>query len=46
MKAKNNQIRLRIDFEDSPLIDQNKVIKSPADIDDMITDVKKKLYGK
>jgi hypothetical protein len=44
MVKRNNSIRLKIDFEDTPLIDST--INTEQGFNDTIKAIKKKLYGR
>ena len=42
----NNKFRLKIDFEDIPIMDHESRINSSADIDELMNSVKEKLFGR
>lgn len=46
MSKTNNQIRMRIDFENVPICDMAKPIKNADEFDDMVKSAKRKLFGK
>jgi hypothetical protein len=43
--GKNRMLRLRADFEDSPIMIKKQLCKE-KDIDDMVSELKHKLFGK
>jgi hypothetical protein len=44
--SKQNRIRMKIDFENTPIFDTTQIVKNEADFDDMTKQVKNKLFGK
>ena len=42
----NNSLRIKMEFEEQPLIDTIGNIKRPEDFDNMIRDIRLKLFGR
>lgn len=46
MGKKGNLVRMKVEFEHCPLMDSEKHIKNESDLDEMLGDLKLKLFGK
>ena len=46
MGNKNNRLRMRVSFENIPIMDEKKNVRDEDDFDEMIGSLKLKLFGK
>lgn len=46
MAKRDNLVRLRVEFEHVPIMDANKQVKDINDFDDLVGELKLKLFGK
>lgn len=43
---KSNMVTMKVNFEDIPIMERTDRINNPADLDDMVKDLKTKLFGR
>lgn len=46
MTNSNNRLRFKVDFENTPIMDIEKTINGKDDFDDMVGNLRLKIFGK
>lgn len=46
MNSKNNLVRLKVEFEHTPIMDVTKKIRNEEEFDEMVGDLRIKFFGK